>query len=145
MYLRFMNWVWHGSSMMFETKSSYYCVARRGLLHGSSTTWFQMSCYCRAKVAFNSLNWVQHGNVWNRPELSLISQFTASPWPFKYILKIKNWHRDAVYKYIWHHLIKSAVSDAVESLHKQFFNETLLLTQLLPVLCVTCIVVVGFD
>ena len=35
-----MNWVRHGSSTTFETKSSY----------------------CRAKVEFNSINWVRHGS-----------------------------------------------------------------------------------
>ena len=29
--------------------------------HGSSTTWFQTSRYCRAKVEFNSVNLVRHG------------------------------------------------------------------------------------
>ena len=32
------------------------------MLHGSSTTWFQTSRYCRAKVEFNSINWVRHGS-----------------------------------------------------------------------------------
>ena len=31
-------------------------------LHGSSTTWFQTSRYCRAKVEFNSINLVRHGS-----------------------------------------------------------------------------------
>ena len=35
-----MNWVRHGGSTTFETKSSY----------------------CRAKVEFNSINWVRHGS-----------------------------------------------------------------------------------
>ena len=35
-----MNWVRHGGSTMFETKSRY----------------------CRAKVEFNSINWVWHGS-----------------------------------------------------------------------------------
>ena len=30
--------------------------------HGSSTTWFQTSRYCRAKVEFNSINIVGHGS-----------------------------------------------------------------------------------
>ena len=54
--------------MTFETKSSYCRVARQALacytavarlgfavLHSSSTTWFQTSRYCRAKVEFNSI------------------------------------------------------------------------------------------
>ena len=60
-----MNWVRYGGSATFETKSSYCRVARQGLpaaLHGSSTTWFHTSPYCRAKVEFNSINWVQHGS-----------------------------------------------------------------------------------
>ena len=36
--------------------------ARFALLHGSSTNWFQTSRYCRAKVEFNSINWVRHGS-----------------------------------------------------------------------------------
>ena len=36
--------------------------ARLAVLHGSSTTWFQTSRYCRAKVEFNSINWVRHGS-----------------------------------------------------------------------------------
>jgi len=31
------------------------------VLHGSSTTWFKTSRYCRAKVEFNSINLVRHG------------------------------------------------------------------------------------
>ena len=30
--------------------------------HGGSTTWFQTSRYCHAKVEFNSINWVRHGS-----------------------------------------------------------------------------------
>ena len=37
-------------------------MARLAVLHGSSTTWFQTSCYCRAKVEFNSINWVRQGS-----------------------------------------------------------------------------------
>ena len=37
-------------------------TARLSVLHGSSTTWFQTSRYCRAKVEFNSSNWVRHGS-----------------------------------------------------------------------------------
>ena len=53
----------HSGSTTFETKSSYCLVARQGLpcyTERSSTTWFQTSRYCRAKVEFNSINWVQH-------------------------------------------------------------------------------------
>ena len=32
------------------------------MLHGSSSTWFQTSRYCRAKVEFNSINLVRHGS-----------------------------------------------------------------------------------
>ena len=32
------------------------------MLHGSSTTWFQTSRFCRAKVEFNSINLVRHGS-----------------------------------------------------------------------------------
>ena len=32
------------------------------MLHGSSTTWFQTSRYCLAKVEFNLINWVRHGS-----------------------------------------------------------------------------------
>ena len=32
------------------------------VLHGNSTTWFQTSRYCRAKVEFNSINLVRHGS-----------------------------------------------------------------------------------
>ena len=35
---------------------------RLAVLHGSSTTWFQTSCYCRTKVEFNSINWVRHSS-----------------------------------------------------------------------------------
>ena len=52
-----MNWVRHGGSTTCETKSSYTAV-----LNGSSTTWFQTSRYCRAKVEFNLINWVRHGS-----------------------------------------------------------------------------------
>ena len=31
------------------------------MLHGSSTTWFQTSRYCRAKAEFNSINCVRYG------------------------------------------------------------------------------------
>ena len=51
-----MNWVRHGGSTSFETKSSYCRVA----LHGCCTTSFQTSHYCRAKVEFNSINWFRH-------------------------------------------------------------------------------------
>ena len=37
-------------------------VARFAVLHGSSATWFQTSRYCRAKVEFNSINFVRHGS-----------------------------------------------------------------------------------
>ena len=59
-----MNWVRHGGSTTFETKSSYLprSTARVAVLHGSSTTWFQTSRYCRAKVEFNSINLVRHGS-----------------------------------------------------------------------------------
>ena len=30
--------------------------------HDGSTTWFQTSRYCRAKVEFNSINLVRHGS-----------------------------------------------------------------------------------
>ena len=36
-------------------------TAKLAVLHGSSTTWFQTSRYCRAKVEFNSINLVRHG------------------------------------------------------------------------------------
>ena len=32
------------------------------MLHGSSTTWFQTSRHCCAKVEFNSISWVRHGS-----------------------------------------------------------------------------------
>ena len=59
----------------YELSSARHAVARRlkpsratalcstaklAVLHGSSTTWFQTSRYCRAKVEFNSINWVRH-------------------------------------------------------------------------------------
>ena len=37
-------------------------MPRLAVLHGSNTTWFQTLHYCRAKVEFNSINWVQHGS-----------------------------------------------------------------------------------
>ena len=37
-------------------------MARLAVLHGSSTTWFQTSRYCRAKVEFYSINWVRQGS-----------------------------------------------------------------------------------
>ena len=37
-------------------------MTRLAVLHGSSTTWFQTSHYCRAKVEFNTINWVGHGS-----------------------------------------------------------------------------------
>ena len=46
------------------------------MLHGSSTTWFQTSRYCRAKVEFNSSNWVQHG-ISTTFETGFRLQFTA--------------------------------------------------------------------
>ena len=103
-----MNWVWHGSSMMFETKLSHCCVARWGLLHSSTSTWFQTSRYCRANVKFNLINWVRHGSSTTFETGLSLAQSASLRVPFKYILKIKNWHRDAVSKYIWHQLIKSA-------------------------------------
>ena len=33
------------------------------MLRGSSTTWFQTSRYCRAKVEFNAINLVRHGST----------------------------------------------------------------------------------
>ena len=59
-----MNWVRHGSSATYETKSCHCRVARQPcrILHGSSTTCFQTSRYCRAKVEFNSVNLVRHGS-----------------------------------------------------------------------------------
>ena len=38
------------------------CTAKLAVLHGSSTTWFQTSRYCRANVEFNSINLVRHGS-----------------------------------------------------------------------------------
>ena len=38
------------------------CTARLAVLHSNSTTWFQTSRYCRAKVEFNSISWVLHGS-----------------------------------------------------------------------------------
>ena len=32
------------------------------MLHGSSTTWFQTSRYCRAQVEFNSIYLARHGS-----------------------------------------------------------------------------------
>ena len=37
-------------------------VAQRLKPSRASTTWFQTSRYCRAKVEFNSINWVRHGS-----------------------------------------------------------------------------------
>ena len=56
-----MNWVRHGNSATFETKSSYRRVARQSL--PCSTTWFQTWSYCRAnKVELNSINLFRHGS-----------------------------------------------------------------------------------
>ena len=62
-----MNWV--GTTVARRLKPSratLYSVpcsmARLAVLRGSSTTWFQTSRYCRAKVEFNSINWVRHGS-----------------------------------------------------------------------------------
>ena len=38
------------------------CTTKLAVLHGSSTTWFQTSRYCRANVEFNSINLVRHGS-----------------------------------------------------------------------------------
>ena len=38
------------------------CTTKLAVLHGSSTTWFQTSRYCRTNVEFNSINLVQHGS-----------------------------------------------------------------------------------
>ena len=37
-------------------------MAKLAVLHGSSTTWFQTSRYCHAKVEFNSINLVRYGS-----------------------------------------------------------------------------------
>ena len=57
----------HGSSSTwFQT--SRYCHAKvefnsiNLIRHGSSTTWFQTSRYCHAKVEFNSINLIRHGS-----------------------------------------------------------------------------------
>ena len=70
-----MNWVRHGGSTTFETKSSY-CRAL-AVLHGSSTTWFQTSHYCRAKVEFNSINWVRHGSSTTFEMGLIVTRFLA--------------------------------------------------------------------
>ena len=59
-----MNWVRHGGSTTFETKSSYCRVARQRLPCYTAVTrlGFKTSRYCRAKVEFNSINWVRHGS-----------------------------------------------------------------------------------
>ena len=46
----------YDSSATFETKSSYCPVGFARVLHGSNTTWFQTSRYCRAKGEFDSIN-----------------------------------------------------------------------------------------
>ena len=38
------------------------CTTKLAVLHGSRTTWFQTSRYCRANVEFNSINLVRHGS-----------------------------------------------------------------------------------
>ena len=63
----FMNWVRHGTSAKFEKKKPAYIIllcttAKLAVLHDGSTTWFQTSRYCRAKVEFNSINLVRHGS-----------------------------------------------------------------------------------
>ena len=37
-------------------------TAKLAVLHGSRTTWFQTSRYCRAKVEFNRISLVRHGS-----------------------------------------------------------------------------------
>ena len=39
-----------------------FVTAKLAVLYDSSTTWFQTSRYCRAKVEFNSINLVRHGS-----------------------------------------------------------------------------------
>ena len=55
-----MNWVRHGGSTTFETKSSYYRVARQGLQCYTAVA--RLGFKRRAKVEFNSINWVRHGS-----------------------------------------------------------------------------------
>ena len=59
-----MNWVWHDSSVTFETKLSYCHVARQSLRCYTAVArlGFKKRCYCRAKVKFNFINLVQHGS-----------------------------------------------------------------------------------
>ena len=81
-----MNWV--GTTVARRLKLSratLYSVpcsmARLAVLRGSSTTWFQTSRYCRAKVEFNSINWVRHGSSMTfetglrRSRISVIMKF----------------------------------------------------------------------
>ena len=63
-----MNWVRHGNSATCSTAKIallFVCLfvfVFVVVLHGSSSTWFQTSRYCRAKVEFNSINLVRHGS-----------------------------------------------------------------------------------
>ena len=69
--------LWHGSSATFKTKPCWLpcSTARLAVLHGSSSTWFQTSCYRCAKLT-NLFLWFIFGNsrsivwikfdVWNQ-------------------------------------------------------------------------------
>ena len=46
------------------------------MLHGSSTTWFQTSHYCRAKVEFNSIR-IEFGTVVARPLEQALELFSG--------------------------------------------------------------------
>ena len=63
-------WIEFGTALARSLKKKknqlilFCCVPRQSsaVLHDGSTTWFQTSRYCRAKVEFNSINLVRHGS-----------------------------------------------------------------------------------
>ena len=67
-FSKLLNVFYHNSRIEFGTAVAR--VARRlkpsratAVLHGSTTTWFQTSRFCRAKVEFDSaINLVRHGS-----------------------------------------------------------------------------------
>ena len=74
------------------------------MLHGSSSTWFQTSRYCRAIVEFSSINLVRHGGsttfetgLREKKQTMLISQQRNGPTSSYFILTAENvgfilWH-----------------------------------------------------
>ena len=65
----FEIWVLRASVFVFKC-----FVFETTVLHGSSTTWFQTSRYCRAKVKFSSAR--QLHDVWNGPDRALIWKYS---------------------------------------------------------------------